>query len=164
MAQYLKPESELGYIEDVSEIANLKFNNLRHTVLGCMLGDFNDVGDYVVAPQLVSELITMEKYLVQTYDNIELCKSCLKLDKQISFMVTFEGNKATLSLVEKINYQANYALNSGVYSNLNEYLLDSVETSGEINRNAIYERWNIKPYGGNVVDIFNCDNSILLHL
>ena len=161
MAQYLKPNSELGYIEDSAEITKLKFNNLRHVVLGCMLGDFNDVGDYVVSPEIVSELINMEKYILQTYDNIELCKSFLKLDKQISFMVTFEGNKATLSLVEKINYEANYAINSGTYSDINEFILDSVETSGEINRNVLYDRWNIKPFGGNVVDIFNCDDLIL---
>lgn len=161
MAQYLKPDSAMGYVEDNAEIESLKFNNLRHSVLGCMLGDFNEVGEYVVSHEIVDELIHMEKYIVQTYDNIELCKSVLKLDKQISFMVTFEGNKATLSLVEKLNYEANFAINSGTYSNINEYVLDLVETSGEINRNVIYERWNIKPFGGNIVDIFNCDESIL---
>ncbi len=161
MAQYLKPYTELGYVEDSAEIEALKFNNARHVVLGCMLGDFNEVGDYIVSSEIVNELISMEKYIVQTIDNIELCKSALKLDKQISFMVTFEGNKASLTLIEKINYEANFALNSGVYSNINEYVLDFVETSGEINRNVIYDKWNIKPYGGNVVDIFNCDDSVL---
>ncbi len=161
MSQYLKPDSELGYVEDHAMIEFLQFNNLRHSILGCMLGNFNEVGDYVVAPEIVEELVLMEKYLVQTYDNIELCKSCLKLDKQISFMVTFEGNRATLSLVEKLNYEANFKLNSGSYSNINEYVLDSVETSGEINRNVIYDRWNIKLIPGEVIDIFNCDDSIL---
>ena len=161
MSQYLKPDSELGYIEDSAEIECLKFNNLRHSVLGCMLGDFNEVGNYVVKPEIVKELISMEKYIVQTYDNIELCKSVLKLDKQISFLVTFEGNKATLSLIEKMNYEANFAINSGTYSNINEYVLDSVETSGEINRNVVYDRWNISPFSGQVVDIFNCDETVL---
>jgi len=161
MAQYLKPDSALGYIEDSAQIECLKFNNLRHTILGCMLGDFDEVGAYVVSPEIVSELISMEKYLVESFDNVELCKSALKLDKQISFMVTFEGNKATLSLVEKINYEANFLLNSGTYSNINEYVLDSVETSGEVNRNVIYAKWNIKTNPGNVIDIFNCDDSVL---
>ena len=161
MSQYLKPDSALGYIEDSAQIECLKFNNLRHTILGCMLGDFDEVGAYVVSPDIVSELIAMEKYLVQTYDNIELCKSALKLDKQISFMVTFEGNKVTLSLVEKINYEANFLLNSGTYSNINEYVLDSVETSGEVNRNVIYQRWNIRTTPSTVIDIFNCDDSVL---
>ncbi len=161
MAQYLKPDSALGYIEDTAEIECLKFNNLRHIILGCMLGDFNEVGTYVVSPQIVRELIAMEKYVVQTYDNIEICKSAIKLDKQISFMVTFEGNRATLSLIEKLNYEANFALNSGTYSNINEFVLDSVETSGEINRNVIYDRWNIKLSPSNVIDIFNCDEEVL---
>ena len=56
MSQYLKPDSELGYVEDHAMIEFLQFNNLRHTVLGCMLGDFNEVGNYVVAPEIVEEL------------------------------------------------------------------------------------------------------------
>ena len=161
MAQYLKPDSELGYVEDSAQIGFLKFNNLRHSILDCMLGDFNEVGDYIVSPGIVAELIAMEKYIVQTYDNIELCKGVLKLDRQIAFMVTFEGNKATLSLVEKMNYEANFSINGGTYSNINEFVLDSIETSGEINRNVVYDRWNISPFGGQVVDIFNCDDSVL---
>lgn len=161
MAQYLKPDSELGYIEDSAQIEYLKFNNLRHVVLGCMLGDFDETGAYTVSPEIVKELIEMKKYVVDSYDNIEICKSALKLDKHISFMVTFEGNRATLSLLEKLNYEANNKIDSGTYSNINEYILDIVETSGEVNRNAIYSRWNISVYGGEVVDIFNCDNSIL---
>lgn len=161
MAQYLKQDSALGYVEDIAEIENLKFNNSRHVVIGCMLGDFNENGTYVVSPEIVEELIHMEKYLVQSYDNIEFCKSCIKLDKQISFMVTFEGNRATLSLVEKLNYEANFAIDSGAYSNINEYVLDVVETSGEINRNAIYLRWNISTTPGAILDIFNCEDVIL---
>ena len=161
MAQYLKPDSEIGYVDDTAEIEFLKFNNLRHSILGCMLGDFDELGSYIVSPEVVKELISMEKYVVQTYDNIELCRSILKLDKQISFLVTFEGNKATLSLVEKLNYEANFTINSGIYSNINEYVLDTVETSGEVNRNFLYERWNIKSNQGAIIDVFNCDDAIL---
>lgn len=161
MSQYLKPDSELGYIEEQAEIENLKFNNARHSILGCMLGDFDETGAYIVSAEIVKELIDMPKYIVETMDNIEICKGVLKLDKQIAFMVTFEGNKATLSLIEKLNYEANFALNSGTYSNINEYILDTVETSGEINRNAIYLKWNIGNYEGDTVDVFNCDPAVL---
>lgn len=161
MAQYLKPDCELGYIEDSAEIEKLKIDNSRHTILGCMLGDFDETGVYVVDPEIVKELIEMPKFIVETMDNIEICKSCLKLDKHISFMVTFEGNKASLILVEKLSYEANFAINSGTYSNINEYVLDVVETSGEINRNAIYMRWNIGNFDGDVLDIFNCDPEVL---
>ena len=128
MAQYLKRDPQLGYIEDVAEIETEKFNNLRHSVLGCMLGDFDETGAYVVSPEIVEELLAMEKYVVDTYDNIEICKSILKLDKQITFMVTYEGNRAVLSLIEKLSYEANFRIDSGVYSNINEYVLDSVES------------------------------------
>lgn len=161
MAQYLKPDSELGYIEDQAKIEKLKIDNARHTILGCMLGDFDETGAYVVDPEIVKELIEMPKFIVDTLDNIEVCKGVLKLDKHISFMVTYEGNKVSLILVEKLNYEANFAINSGTYSNVNEYVLDTVETSGEINRNAIYIRWNIGDNGGNVLDIFSCDEEVL---
>lgn len=161
MAKYLKPDCELGYVEDNVEIDYLKFNNLRHSILGCMLGDFDENGYYVVSPEIAKELILMKKYLFESMDNIEICKSELKLDKQLTFMITFEGNKATLSLLEKINYEANYKINSGLYSNINEYVLDEVETSGEVDRNVIYQRWNISEYEGNIIDIFNCDDAVL---
>ena len=161
MAQYLKPDTELGYVEDSAEIENLKVNNMRHVVLGCMLGDFDEVGSYVVDDEVKQELIEMDKYIVETFDNIEFCRSELKLDKQISFMVTFEGNRARLALIEKIQFEGNFKLNSGTYSNVNEYVLDSVETSGEINRAVIYARWHIKPLPSQIIDIFSCDEAML---
>lgn len=161
MARYLKQDSELGYIEDTAEIQYQKFNNLRHSIIGFMMGDFDQQGNYVISPEIKRELIAMPKSIVESLDNIEICQSELKLNKHLSFMVTFEGDRATLSLLEKVNYEANFRLNSGSYSNINEYLLDEVRTSGTINRNAIYQRWNIKEFGGNQVDIFNCDEAVL---
>ena len=49
------------------------------------------------------------RYMLQTYS----------LDKHISFMVTFEGNRATLSLLEKLNFEAKYGLNQMVESAYN---------------------------------------------
>lgn len=161
MAHYWKRDSEQGFIEDTAYIKYEKFNNLRHSVIGFMMGDFDQEGNYVVAPQVKRELIEMPKFLVESMDNIEICRSEIKLNKHISFMVTFEGNKASLSLLEKINYEANFKLNSGAYSNVNEYVLDEVETSGVINRNVIYDRWNIKVIGTHELDIFNCDPEVL---
>ena len=57
MAQYLKQDSELGYIVDNADIEYSKFNNLRHVVLGCMLGDFDETGAYVVEKEIIQELI-----------------------------------------------------------------------------------------------------------
>ncbi len=161
MAHYLKEDSPVGYVEDSLQIQYLKFNNLRHTILGFMLGDFDEKGEYRVSAQIIKELIKMPKYLHQTEDNIEVCLSAIKLDKQITFIVTYEGDKVTLSLAEKLNYEANFKLNSGSYSNIHEFVLDEVETSGVVDRNVIYKRWNIKPFGGQVLDVFNMDEETL---
>ena len=161
MAKYQKLDSELGYVEDIADIEYLKFNNLRHTISGFMLGDFDSEGNYVVDPDLVKELINMKKYIVETIDNIDICVSNLKLDKQISFLVTFEGERATLTLVEKLNYEANNKQNSGVYSNINEYLLDEVETSGEVDKTILYNRWNISTTEGEAEDVFKMDEETI---
>lgn len=161
MAKYLKPDCELGYVENNAEINYLKFNNLRHTVLGCMLGDFDNVGNYYVQPEIVKELISMPKNIVESVENIDICHGELKLDKYITFLVTFQADKAMLSLIEKLNYEANIKLNSGTYNNINEYVLDEVETSGVVNRNVIYARWNINQFPGMQHDVFNCDPEIL---
>ncbi len=164
MAKYLKQDSDLGYVEDGAEIEYLKFNNLRHTILGYMWGDFNSQGEYVLSPEIEREMIAMQKYVVDTIDNIEVCLSNIKFDKQITFIVTTEGNRATLSLVEKINFEANNKLNAGTYSNINEYILDEVETSGVVDKNALYRRWNISFTPGEVLDIFHIDDESLASL
>ena len=161
MAKYLKQDSDLGYVEDSAEIEYLKFNNLRHTILGYMWGDFNSEGEYVISPDIQRELIAIKKYVVDTIDNIDICYSNIKFDKQITFMVTIEGNRAYLSLVEKISFEANNKLNSGTYSNINEYILDEVETSGVIDKNALYRRWNISSIPDNILDIFHMDEETL---
>ena len=161
MAKYLKQDSDLGYVEDSAEIEYLKFNNLRHTILGYMWGDFNSEGEYVISPDIQRELIAMKKYVVDTIDNIDICYSNIKFDKQITYMVTLEGNRATLSLVEKISFEANNKLNSGTYSNINEYILDEVETSGVVDKNALYRRWNISVVPGEILDVFHMDEDAL---
>ena len=161
MAKYLKQDCIEGYIDDNAEIEYAQFCNLRHTILGCMMGDFDTQGRYCVAPEIVDELIKMPKYLVDSMDNIEVCASELKLDKQLTFLVTFESDRVTLSLMEKISFEGNIKLNSGTYSNINEYVLDSIETSGVVNKNTIYSMWNIKEQGGTALDVFNMDEQTI---
>ena len=161
MSQYVKNDCEQGFVTDNAEIESLKFNNLRHTILGCMLGDFDVEGNYVVDPVIVNELIAMPKYIVDTVDNIDVCSSVIKLDKQITFFVTYEGKHAVLTLAEKVNFQANFKTNSGLFSNINEYVLDTFETSGVVDKNAVYSKWNISTFTGNALDVFNMDEETL---
>lgn len=161
MAEYIKNDCEQGFVTDKAEIEYLKFNNLRHTVMGCMLGDFDAKGNYVVAPEIVKELIEMPKYIVDSVENIDVCYSVIKLDKQITFFVTFEGDRVTLSLAEKMNFQGNFKSNTGMFSNINEYVLDVVETSGVVDKNVIYAKWHISPYAGSALDVFDMDEETL---
>ena len=161
MAKYLKRDTSKGYVEDYVDVQALKFDNVRHTTLGNMLGDYDNQGYYRVHPDIVNELILMPKYVVEVMDNLEICLSTIKLDKQISFLVAYEGERATLSLIEKVSFESNNKLDSGVWSNVNEYVLDIVETSGEIDRQALYLKWNIQTFPGNIIDIFSCDESVL---
>ena len=161
MAKYLKSDSEKGYVEDYVDIQALKFDNVRHTALGNMLGDYDNEGNYVIVPEIVNELLAMPKYVVEVMDNLEICLSIVKFDKQLTFLVAFEGEKATLSLLEKVSFEANNKLDAGTWSNVNEYVLDVVETIGEVDRQALYMKWNIQTFPGNVIDIFNCDDGVL---
>lgn len=161
MPKYIKHDCEKGFIDDYVQIQALKFNNIRHVVLNNMLGDFDEHGFYCVHPNIVKELIEMPKYIVEVMDNLEVCFSLLKLDKQISFLIAYEGEKVTLSLLEKVNFEANNKLGAGSWSNVNEYVLDSMETSGEIDRQALYLKWNVQTFAGEVVDVFNCEDSVL---
>ena len=161
MAEYIKNDCEQGFVTDKAEIEFLKFNNLRHTVMGCMLGDFDAKGNYIVAPEIVKELIDMPKYIVDSVENVDVCYSVIKLDKQITFFVTFEGDQVTLSLAEKMNFQGNFKANAGMFSNINEYVLDVVETSGVVDKNVIYAKWHISPYTGSALDVFDMDDETL---
>lgn len=161
MAKYLKPDSDLGYIENSAEIEYLKLNNLRHSILGFMLGDFDEQGYYTISTEIQKELLSMRKFIVNSVDNIDICHGVVMLDKPITFMVTFESDRATLSLVEKMSYEANMKLDSGSYSNVNEFILDEIETAGEINRNLVYKRWNIGEFGGEVLGVAQMDATTL---
>ena len=90
MAKYLKRDSEKGYIEDYVDIQALKFDNVRHTALGNMLGDYDNEGNYIIVPEIVEELLAMPKYVVEVMDNPEICLSVVKFDKQLTFLVAFD--------------------------------------------------------------------------
>ena len=161
MPRYLKLDSELGYIDNSVEIEYAKFNNLRHSVIGVMLGDFNENGEYIISKEIVNELVLMRKFISDSVDNIEICHGEFVVENPFIFAITYEGNRATLSILEKINLEANFKLNSGAYSNIKETILDQVETSGEINRNLLYKKWNIGEFGGQEISIFSCDEEML---
>ena len=158
MANYLKQGAEEVFITDSAEIGRARLNNLRHTILNYMLGDFDEHGVYTVDPEIRKELISMKKYIVNTIDNMEVCQSEVRLFKPITFLVSFDEDCATLSLIEKISHLGNNKGNGGSYSDINEYILDRIETSGVINRQNVFRKWNISDQGGSALDITSLDN------
>lgn len=157
MANYLKQGTNDVFITDNAEIELAKFNNLRFSVLGYMLGDFDEHGVYTVDEGIAKELINMRKYVVSTVDNVEICHSEIRLNRPITFLVTFEEDCATLSLIEKIGHEGNYKDNGGSVSDINEYVLDKIQTSGIINKDVVYRRWHIGEFAGTARDVASLD-------
>ena len=154
--QYLKADSELGYIDDYTEIELEKLQNLRNSIKCFTFGDYDETGNYIIEDEVVDDLIAIEKYVVEADGNMEFCKSSLKLDKQINFIISYEENKIYLLLIEKIKDKINPEIEE-----FNEYVLDEYIVNGLVDRNIIYTKWNVKPFGGYVLDIFSCEDEIL---
>lgn len=154
--QYLKADSELGYLDDYTEIELEKLQNLRDSIKCFTFGDYDETGNYVIEDEVVDDLIAMEKYVVEADGNMEFCKSSLKLDKQINFIISYEENKIYLLLIEKLKDKVNPDIEE-----FNEYVLDEYVVNGVIDRNIIYAKWNVKPFGGYVLDIFSCEDEVL---
>lgn len=154
--QYLKADSELGYIDDYTEIELEKLQNLRDSIKCFTFGDYDETGNYIIEDEVVDDLIAMEKYVVEADGNMEFCKSSLKLDKQINFIISYEENRIYLLLIEKIKDKVNPDIEE-----FNEYILDEYVVNGLVDRNIIYAKWNVKPFGGYVLDIFSCEDEVL---
>ncbi len=164
--KYLKFDSELGYLEDKDDINYFATNQMRKVAFGKMLGDFDENGLYVVKQKIVEELIRMPKVIVEMIEDADLIRSNVKADTFFHFMLTIEDNKASFKLLEKLQYQSNRDFNAGLYSNINEYVLDEVEIPDkDFDRNALYQKYNISTENnGDVLSIFDMDElSIALY-
>lgn len=157
--KFVKLDSENGYLEDKDDINYFATSQMKKVAFGCMLGDFDENGLYVVSEKIINELIKMPKVIVENVEGTDLIRSKIKGDAFFHFILSIEGNKARLSLLEKINYQSNRSLNSGAYSNINEYLLDEVIVlDKDVNRDALYQKYNIATEDdGDVLSIFDMD-------
>ena len=165
MANYLRQGCEDVFIEDSAEIEYAKFNNLRHTVMGYMLGDFDEHGVYTVDEEIVKEHIGLKKQIIDEIDNMIICQSALTLNRPITFLISFDEDQATLSLLEKVNHEGNFKENAGSYSDISEYILDRIETSGVItDRSYIYNRWNVTDEELPALSIHDLDEETLQSL
>ena len=157
--KYFKFDTEKGYLEDKNDINYFATNQIRKVAFGKMLGDFDENGLYVINQKIVDELIKMPKVIVEMVEGADLIRSKVKADSFFHFILTVEDNKASFKLLEKIHYQSNRNFDSGIYSNINEYVIDEVIVPDkDFDRNALYEKYNISVENdGEVLSIFDMD-------
>ena len=157
--KFIKFDSEKGYLDNKDDINYFATNQMRKVAFGKMLGDFDENGLYVINEKIVEELIKMPKVVVEVLEEADLIRSTVKADAFFHFILTIEDNKASLKLLEKINYQSNRDFNSGVYCNINEYVLDEVGIPDkDFDRNALYQKYNISTDNtGDALSIFDMD-------
>ncbi len=157
--KYIKFDSDKGFLDNKDDINYFSTNQMRKVAFGKMLGDFDENGLYVINEKIVQELIKMPKVIVEIIDGTDLIRSKVKADAFFHFILTVEDNKVSFKLLEKIHYQSNRDFNSGIYNNINEYVLDEViVTDKDFNRNALYEKYNISvDNDGEVLSIFDMD-------
>ena len=161
--KYLKFDSEKGYLDNKDDINYFATSQMRKVAFGGMLGDFDENGLYVIKEKIVQELIKMPKVVVEMVEDADLIRSTIKADSFFHFMLSIEDNKAVFKLLEKLQYQSNRTFNSGLYSNINEYVLDEVIIPDkDFDRNALYQKYNISTENnGDVLSIFDMDELTL---
>ena len=109
-----------------------------------LLGEYDDNGNYAIAPQIVQELINLKKVRKNSYDNSMFCFGNLLGYGEITFEVSFEKtrdseNRATASLyvledVDKVN---------GYLQNIiKTKLADFVSNVGDFIEES-YQRFNV---------------------
>lgn len=157
--KYIKFDSEKGYLDNKDDINYFSTNQMRKVAFGKMLGEFDENGLYVINSKIVDELIRMPKVIVEIIEGADLIRSTVKADSFFHFILTVEDNKAKFKLLEKVHYQSNRDFNSGLYSNINEYVLDEViVTDRDFDRNALYQKYNISTENnGDALSIFDMD-------
>ena len=157
--KFVKFDSEKGYLDNKDDINYFSTIQMRKIAFGKMLGDFDENGLYVVNQKIVEELIKMPKVVVEIIEGADLIRSKVKADTFFHFILTIEDNKASLKLLEKIPHQSNRDFNTGLYSDINEYILDEVIIPDkDFDRNALYEKYNISTDNdGEVLSIFDMD-------
>ncbi len=163
LKKFVKFNSEKGYLDNKDDINYYASQLMRKVAFGGMLGDFDENGLYVVKQKIVEELISMPKVIVEIVGDSDLIRSTVKGDAFFHFILSVENNKATLKLLEKIPYQSNRDFNTGVYSDINEYILDEVEIPDkDFNRNALYDKYNISTEAeGEALSLLDADEETI---
>ena len=107
------------------------------------LGSYNSRGDYVIAPAIIKELLSVNKYKKTTFKNSVFCTSFLPVYGELTFEVVYEKNSinnsalATIYLLEN-EYKVNGYLQNTIKTKIGHYIGD---LDGFIEES--YKRFNI---------------------
>lgn len=143
--KYFKFDEINQFLEDETDINYYATNQVRRVAVGNMLGDYNEQGIYVLDEKLIKELVDMPKIIVDSVGGADLIRSAIKFDGYVHFMLTIEEDKASLILLEKINFESNVKYNAGSYTNMNEYVLEDIKIPDrDVDKNVIYAKFNVK--------------------
>lgn len=93
------------------------------------LGSYTVKGDYVIAPAIIKELLSVKKYKKTTFKNSVFCTSFLPVYGELTFEVVYEKNSvnssalATIYLLEN-EYKVNGYLQNTIKTKIGEYIGD----------------------------------------
>ena len=91
------------------------------------LGSYTEKGDYIIAPAIVKELLSVKKYKKTTFKNSVFCTSFLPVYGELTFEVVYEKNSinntalATIYLLEN-EYKVNGYLQNTIKTKIGEHI------------------------------------------
>lgn len=124
--KYRRVDSENGYLTNEGEIRYYKQVQENDVLNNNLLGDFNELGNYVIKKSVIEELISVTKIMQYSYDKITFCTSLNKIKNygNLEFAIKIvlndpEKDQATafLELLEPVNKV------NGFYQNTNAVLI-----------------------------------------
>lgn len=108
--RYIKPDCPEGYITDKDEIERYKYKQRIDIMKNRLLGDYNELGEYILSKEIIYELQNAKKEVIEQYKTYLFLHSIYPIQDfgRISFFVSVskldDGKlKARLVLLEKID-------------------------------------------------------------
>lgn len=123
-SKYRRIDCEGGYLTDSIEISNYKVMQKQEILANCLLGDFNNQGNYIVGEKVLQALVGIEKILLTNYKNIYFCKSSHVFEdkEELQFCVVIkepekegENSTAILKIMENVSHINGYIQNTNTF-------------------------------------------------
>lgn len=121
---YKRIDVEGGYMTDIDEIENFKSVQRRDVISNYMLGDFNDIGDYIMTEKVLSGLVGIKKTISNEYNNMIFLKSVSEFAEKnkLEFCIVIKEltekqgyATAIMKLLEPVNKINGYITNTNSF-------------------------------------------------